>query len=919
MMKRKLTLLLSAVMATSCLPMTAYAANFKDINEVPWASTVMNTAADRGLISGYEENGAKYCKAKNNLTYCEAMQMAYNVLQKTGTAAYMEATKTYSYMQTLSTIGVPAWAQIATAYGLENGLVDMQMVVSKFAGGKQLATREDVAKIFGNALAVRYDYERVNSAAAEFGDYWRISTEAVSQVDLLKRLGIITGSDGNFYPKNNITRGEMAVILNNTYDVLTDGTTLKGEITEITNNDGVYYYIEVELSSGLTNYYYATSDLKVYEGNSSSRIPVSRLSKGDQIELMVNGDTLMGVRQLDGVDAQAKYDVTGYLDDIEDGILEIENENTGESDEYNVDSDTLYYLDGVKIKLKDLQEKRKENSKLHAYVGVMTEVRRERDSETRKYEDVTYAVEVHITFTDEYTTAGEVVKFSGSNISIQPDGSSAKKDYMLAASCKIYIGDDVVSTSKAKDLIESGTTYAKITVNSADDVTKVILSEDTFENSAAKADATTYKVKSFTDKKMVLKSNSTETTYVFGSTNPVNNIAFYTWDDGEDEWVDVEVERAEDYVDRVENDDKTAYCRIETNRGGKLTEVYLSNTRSAWTQDETQTERKGTVASVEDGVLKFKTSTVKYELLSQYNRDVDDDDDDVVTGKVNDVRVAYPLNNTSAATSSLKVFERMANDDYVELYAEILADSDNKVLKIDARAKSAEGTLVKYDDDDDIIEIKTKDDNTFRLNVETSPDTGDEDEYTAEDLATTSYVGSYVELEFDSEGLVEKITVTESTYGTNIKRAKGIVAKVTDKTLKLEGSSETFTWLPESKTNYDNFSMDSTSWYKLKNELLADDALEIYVELQLSDESKIESIDLYVRSAEGTMEKYDEGDDTVRIKTASGNKFTFDCKGTPAVDFNNYSLEDLADGDANGKDVKLTFNDDGLVSKIAKG
>ena len=308
---------------------------------------------------------------------------------------------------------------------------------------------------------------------------------------------------------------------------------------------------------------------------------------------------------------------------------------------------------------------------------------------------------------------------------------------------------------------------------------------------------------------------------------------------------------------------------------------------------------------------------MEYELLSQYNRDYVDDD--VITGTVNGTTVAYPLNNTSAATSSLKVFERMANDSSIELYAEILADSDNKVLKIDARAKSAEGTLVKYDDDDNIIEIKTKDGNTFRLNVTNSPDTADEDEYTAEDLATTGYVGSYLELEFNSEGLVDEITVTDSTYGTNIKRAKGIVASVTDKTLKLEGNSETFTWLPESKTNYDNFSMESTSWYRLKNELLADDALEVYVELQLSDEDKIESIDLYVRSAEGELENYDESDDTVRIKTASGNRFTFDCKGTLTVDLNNLTQEDLDDGDGNGKDVKLTFTNEGLVSKIAKG
>ena len=914
-MKRKLTLFLSAVMATSCLPVTAYAANFKDIDAVPWAKTVINDVADKGLINGFEDNTFR---GAENVTYCQAMLMVYNALQKSGTAAYMDAAKAYSYMQTLNGIDVPKWAQVAVAYGLENGIINMNTVFEKFAGGTKMATREDVARMFGNALAVRYDYEKVNSAAAEFGDYWRISKEAVSQVDLLKRLGVISGDKlGNFYPKNNITRAEMAVILSNTYGILTEGTLLKGKITDITNNEGEFYYIEVELDNGTKKDYYAMDTLTVYEGSTSNRIPVSRLSKGDVVELTVNGDALETVRQLSGVDAQAKYDVTGYLDSIKEGVLELENENTGNDDEYRVDNDTMYFLEGVKIKLKDLQEKLKEN-KNHAYVGVLTEVRRERNSATKKYEDVTYIVEAHITFTEEYTTSGEVVKFSSKNITVKPEGSSAEKEYILDASCKIYIGEDVVTAAKATELVEGGTTYAKITVNRENDVVKVVLAEDDFDNSIAKADTVTYKVKYFDDKKMVLTSSGKETTYLFGSTNPTDNIAFYTWDSVGKEWDDVDVEGAETDVDTWDAADTTVYCRIETNRGGKLSEVYFSDRKSAWTETEDQTERKGTVASVEDGVLKFKTSTVKYQMLKQYNRDIDPADEDVISGYVNGVKVAYPLNNVSAATSSLKVFERMANDDYVELYAEIVADSDNKVLKIEAKAKSAEGTLVKYDDDEDIIEIKTKDDNTLKLNVVSNPDTADEDTYTADDLATTGYLGSYVELEFNSSGKVDMITVTDSTYGSLVKRAEGMVSAVTDKTLKLEGVSETFKWLSESKTKYDNMSMMSTSWWKLKNEILADEALKVFVKLHLTDDDKIESIALYVKEAEGVLDNFDDSSNTVRVITADGHSFTFDTVGNPALDFGKLTLEDLEDGDGDGEDVKLTFNADGKVSKIEK-
>ena len=121
-MKRKFALILSAVMAASSLPLTAYAANFKDINDVPWAGaeTVINSVADKGLLSGYEDGTFR---AKNNVTYCEAMQMVYNVLVKTGVAKSMDAVEAYAYMGTLDTYQVPKWAQMAVAYGLKNGML----------------------------------------------------------------------------------------------------------------------------------------------------------------------------------------------------------------------------------------------------------------------------------------------------------------------------------------------------------------------------------------------------------------------------------------------------------------------------------------------------------------------------------------------------------------------------------------------------------------------------------------------------------------------------------------------------------------------------------------------------------------------------------------------------------------------------
>lgn len=216
-MKRKLTLFLSAVMAASSLPMTAYAANFKDINAVPWASSVINSVADKGLLSGYEDGTFR---GKNDVTYCEAMQMVYTTLTKTGNASF-DAVAVYGYMGILDTYKVPKWAQMAVAYGLSAGILDAQTVATKFAGGTKAATREDVAMIFGNALGHVFGKERDISGAESFRDYWSISVNAVEQVSMLKNMGIIKGDDYNrFNPKSNINRAEMAVMLNNTYGVL---------------------------------------------------------------------------------------------------------------------------------------------------------------------------------------------------------------------------------------------------------------------------------------------------------------------------------------------------------------------------------------------------------------------------------------------------------------------------------------------------------------------------------------------------------------------------------------------------------------------------------------------------------------------------------------------------------------------------
>lgn len=896
-MKRKFALILSAVMAASSLPLTAYAANFKDINDVPWAGaeTVINSVADKGLLSGYEDGTFR---AKNNVTYCEAMQMVYNVLVKTGVAKSMDAVEAYAYMGTLDTYQVPKWAQMAVAYGLKNGIIDMQLVATKFAGGNTAATREDVALLFGNALGMYYDKEKDAAEAKKFADYWSISGERLVQIDLLKRLGVVSGDNyNNFNPKKNINRAEMAVMLNKTNGILTEGVEESGTITNITVNENKYYNFTVKMTQGGTENVMATlGQMPVYSGNTTQTVALSSLNKGDQVSLIRSGNSVIAMRVTKGSTAQSKYDMTGYVDSYKNDSLSFENENTGETVKYPIKSGAKIVVGGQTVTRTQLKTLLDDHYKEHAYAGIKTTI--EREKKNGNYEDVTYIEELYITFTNEYTRVGEVKSFSTNSVNMKFIGSSSEGTYYFAANCEFYIGDTKSTAAALKKLADSGTVYVKVTVNADEKVSKVIMSEDTFDE-GKKDTSRTYKVKSLNDKKLVVEENKETTTFTFGSTNPLDNITFYGYKNKD--WENLgNVDKAEAFADDT---DDTMYCKVVMNKSNKVTEIYLSTDKQAWnkTSDEKR-ERKGTVASIQNDVLKFKTSSVSYTMLDKYN--TKDSDNTIKIG--------------STETQSKKLLTRLANDSAFELYAEIVADGNNKVTEVDARLTAATGKLVEYDQDKKRIKIETSG-GEYELITTSKPKLKDEDDdtFTLDDVATAKYAGEPIKLGFNSSGVVNEIALENGPNSTNGSvRVKGI-ATAADDGLKLEGSSKTYTWLSNKKTNLRVYGSPTESLDTVKK-MIEDDKVKVYVEASLDDDNRVEKLTVYVREAAGELTSCDES--YVRIKTASGNKFSFALPAKlKSCNVKGLNQKNLKDGDADnrGYHVKLTFGTDGVVSNIA--
>ncbi|WP_301010003.1 S-layer homology domain-containing protein [Anaerotignum lactatifermentans] len=887
-MKRKMAMALAAVLVAGSLPVTASAATFTDINEVSWASSTIQAVSDKGLINGYEDGTFR---AKNNVTYSEAMVMVYNLMSKTGNLK-ASATNTLSiYQSVLNTYKIPTWSQSTVAYGLSAQIL-MAADLPKFTtnGVSNPATRQDVAVMFGRALSEKYDIYA--GTGVNYNDVWRISDEAMPYVDLLTRLGIVTGDDsGNFNPTANITRAEMAVMMNKTYDLLSNELANTGEITEIVNHDGDYYDVDVKMDNGERNRLTLSDDnISVYNKDGSRELPISSLSKGDKVSLVFDGLVITKIYLLDEeASAQEKYDAVGYIYSLKDGYLNLESENTGETTKYKINTNCTYYLDGKKTTESAIKDVIDDNSDKYVYAGLYTETKNEKVDGERQ--DVLYANAVYVTVKDEYTQTGEVTDFTSTTVYYKASGSNARKSADFASDCEFYIGDKKSSAKDLEEMAESGTVYVKVTVNSKGKATKIVMTEDKFTDNTA---SSTYTVKGFNKDRIIVSRGGTSTTYEFGSTS---DITFYIW---EGKWNEVSFKGAESFYDEDDLEDgqkpyDTMYARMNFDKSGKITAIYMvkdGDRENAFGEAE-ETERKGTVEYIKDGKLKFKTSSTEYTLQSKYDED--------------------SLEIGGAPTSSLTVLTRMANCDDVTLYAEIKADGNNKITDIEARLTAAEGKMIEYNGKDtsdsdkkNTLTLETSDGSQFKLKTVSNPKT-DSDDYDAEDLQTTGYRGSSVELEFNNDGEISKIIVTDSSYNSGTKRVKG-TASLDGSKIKIDGKS--YSW--DSKT-YITSSSFTYSTKDMFERMLQDKDIEVYVEATISDSNKVERINARVESAEGEFVEYDSG--SVVIETDS-RKWSFNTVSKNTL-LKNCGLDDEKDFEKKeGKNVTLEFNSDGLVEEF---
>lgn len=352
--KQILTLATTASLLMGSISVPAYAATaFADINTVTWSGfqPFLNQAAELGLMSGYEENGKRYCKPRNNVTYCEAVQLMYSIMKAYTKQDVNDATVT-KWKPVISAYNIPTWAYKATAYGLENSILTTAEL-NKLQGGTKAANREDVGVIFGKAIDTVKGYDTKAGATVGYADKNAISAAAVPYLELLNRANLMVGdSDNKFNPKNNITRAEMAVLSVKSYNKLVENKetvstqkTATGTVTDCkTMQNGDIFLTMTVSGSSLSLFGVKGKVTAKYDGDT---IALSDIKTGDTVKVTYEGQYMSSITVTYSKNGINKTTEKTYeLKDITDSKITVKDGSSEKK--FYLDDDVEIKLDGKK-------------------------------------------------------------------------------------------------------------------------------------------------------------------------------------------------------------------------------------------------------------------------------------------------------------------------------------------------------------------------------------------------------------------------------------------------------------------------------------------------------------------------------------------------------------------------------------------
>ncbi len=170
-----------------------------------WAKEIIDAMAEKGIISGQEENGEMVFRPDNNMTRAEFASMIVNYMQL-DMSEYANVQLDFKDTDT-----IPLWALDAVKAAYTEGII---LGRSSDDGSDEFAPYDNITRAEAMTILGRILPENGDLPNLPFADNDNIAQWAQEGVKKLYSMGIVTGyEDNTILPGNNIKRAEAATML----------------------------------------------------------------------------------------------------------------------------------------------------------------------------------------------------------------------------------------------------------------------------------------------------------------------------------------------------------------------------------------------------------------------------------------------------------------------------------------------------------------------------------------------------------------------------------------------------------------------------------------------------------------------------------------------------------------------------------
>ena len=733
MKKTIIAVLSAATLALSSVP--AYASVFSDIDTVPWpgAAQYIDEAYELGIITGYIENDQRLCKPKNNVTYCEAVQLMYALMNSySGTSVNQSVVS--KWQSTMAAENIPSWAYNAVAYALENSILSRNDISIFMASStvQNNARREDIAVIFGKALSKVYSL--ASNPTLTYNDKAQIASTSVPYVELLNRLNIMVGdANNNFNPKVNMNRAELSVLVTKTYHTLKDGngsgTTTPstpsgtvvqyaGKVTQKTSS-GSGYSVSVSVNGKEETFTAnATTTVTGTDGKSAS---LSDVSTGDSVVAVCSGGvatTIIIMAEGDGSEDSTSKE-SGTINSIDEDKIVVRSGSKNKS--YDIqDEDIDVSIDGSNSSLSTLIRRFEggRNYSVDVYLNDDEEVVRieAKEGEGEYDDDAISSVSTSSVKThggDRYYFPDDVEDFDKDDELIRLDNKYVTYEDFKDAYDDLDDDEQMIITDfdlEDEDDDESELKYLEVDTEDL----------ETSNKSSSSAD-TKGLIKSISKSKVVL-DNEDDDEYDFADEDDIDSLEF----DGKD--YDVDDDEFEDFVDAVKDADDEVYIELTLDSHDKITEAVAY----------TCTTAEGNIDSIDTSDRSIEIDNDDYDYTSSTTFSIIDGDDKIT--KDDDIDDAIDDDKSFEVTAIIN-----DDDEVISVIGYVSAIDDATIDKFE------------YDDDNDADECYIRFDLKASSVKYYFDDSWEIEE--VEEVYDKYDDGDSASIELNDEGKIKKITI----------------------------------------------------------------------------------------------------------------------------------------------------------------